>query len=33
MKTVREIIEDVKKNNNLTFHKSLGNNVEILPSD
>lgn len=33
MKTVREIIEEVKKNNNLTFHKSLGNNVVVLPSD
>lgn len=33
MKTVREIIEEVKNNNNLTFHKSLGNNVEVLPSD
>ena len=33
MKTVREIIEEVKNNNNLTFHKSLWNNVEVLPSD
>lgn len=33
IKTVREIINEVKEHNNMTFHKSLGNNVEVLPSD
>lgn len=33
MKTVREIINEVKKYDNKTFHKALGNNVEVLPSD
>lgn len=33
IKTVREIISEVKEHNNMTFHKLLGNNVEVLPSD
>ena len=33
IKTVREIINEVKLHNNMTFHKALGNNVEVLPSD
>lgn len=33
MKTVREIINEVKQYNNMTFHKALGNNVEVLSSD
>lgn len=33
IKTVREIIENLHKNDDMTFHKALGNNVEILPSD
>ena len=33
MKTVREIINEVKKYDNKTFHVALGNNVEVLPSD
>lgn len=33
MKTVRKIIDDVKQHNNMTFHKALGNNVEVLPTD
>lgn len=33
IKTVREIIDGLHKNDDMTFHKALGNNVEILPSD
>lgn len=33
MTTVRDIIEKLHENNNLTFHKALGNNVEILSRD
>lgn len=33
IKTVREIISDIHKNDGKTSHKALGNNVEILPSD
>lgn len=33
MKTVREIINEVKNNNDKVFHKLLGNNVEICPTD
>lgn len=33
IKTVREIIENLHKNDDMTSHKALGNNVKILPSD
>lgn len=33
IKTVRDIIGDIHKHGGNTFHKSLGNNVEVLPDD
>lgn len=33
IKKVRDIIEDIRSHNGLTFHKALGNNVEILSDD